>query len=261
MKAMNGWAAVLVGVFVASSVGCGGDGASESGGNGGTTNSTETGGGGGGGSTSSTSSGGGQSTNETGGTTTAPGACDGVITTFVPEWKPPEGKGQDLCTFLQVEDFFTACILPGANEADCNAFTQMSAENAACANCALSASEDEKYGPMTLYQDLNLLYENPGQCISEVEGDTTAESCGAQVFTTIQCAVAACSECKEVEFNTLLGCLDAAKAGSCKQYAEAEAACVAELKAAGVLIDICLPDGKDFTTYLKGLVNFMCGAP
>lgn len=232
----------------ASGGGEGGSGASGGGGAGGETT----------GSTTSSSS----SSSSTSTTTTAPpGPCDGVIEGFTPVWKPSEGVHQSLCTEAQITDFFAACIEQGAAEADCNAFTD-APENAACAMCAVSAPDDAEYGPMTIYETPQVLYENPGQCVSEIEMDATAESCGAKIFFTIQCQVTACAECME-DFNTLLGCFDAAKAGSCKPHADAEAACVADLTGQGVDIDVCLPPTSGgnaaFYKYLRDMTLFHCG--
>ena len=258
-------AAVAAFALTCGVVGCSGDGDTDStggGGSGGSGGGTSTGGGGG---TSSTTSSTSSTTSSTSTTTTAPpGPCEGFIEGFTPEWKPPEGSHQGLCADeAQIAAFFTACIETGANEADCNAFTEASAENAGCAMCAVSTPEDEKYGPMTIYTMPQVLYENPGQCISEVEMDASDASCGAKVFAAIQCSVTACEKCEFSDFNDLLACLSAAEAGGCKSFVDAKNACVVDLQTAGAPIDVCLPPTSGgnpaFYGYLKEMTLFLCG--
>lgn len=253
---------IMAAALGALSAGCGDDGSATtgSGGSGGEGGSGASGGGGAGGETtgSSTTS---SSTSSSTTTTAPPGPCEGVIEGFTPVWKPSEGAHQNLCTETQIADFFAACIEANATEADCNAFNDVP-ENAACSMCAVSAPDDAEYGPMTIYEMPAVLYENPGQCVSEIEMDATADSCGAKIFFTIQCQVTACAGCME-DFNTLLGCFDAAKAGSCKPHADAEAACVADLQGQGVNIDVCLPPTSGgnaaFFQYLRDMTLFHCG--
>lgn len=242
---MIGWA-----VMVAAAGGCDGGSSTSTGGDGGTGAGGDTGGGG----STSTSTGG--TTSTTSSTTSAVDPCAGVIEGFVPEWKPSEGLHQALCDEAQVNAFFAACLEMGATQETCNAFTM---ENGACAGCIVSAPADEKYGPITLYDEIQLIYENPGQCVSEIEGDPSDKSCGAKIFSTIQCSVAACSECKDVAFNTLLQCLTDAEKGSCKSFAGERDACIAELQADGVPIEPCLYPGGDFYAYIKSLSILACG--
>lgn len=255
---------VLVAAALGAAAGCGGDetsttgsGASGGGGSGGS-GGAEGGGGSGGSATTSAE------TTTTTTTTTMPEPCEGVIADFTPEWKPSEGIHQGLCADAQqIAELFAACLEPTASVAACDAFRAIP-ENAVCSMCAISVPEDREYGPLTVYDMPVVIYENPGQCISEIEGDPSDASCGARVFFTIQCQVSACAKCEYGDdFGVLLKCLDAAKAGSCKAYADAEAECIADLQEQNVDIDVCLPPTSGgnaaFYQYLKDMTLFHCG--
>ncbi|MEZ4311783.1 MAG: hypothetical protein R3F14_27450 [Polyangiaceae bacterium] len=137
----------------------------------------------------------------------------------------------------------------------------MDAANKGCSTCVLSASDASEYGPIVVYQDLNLLYETPGQCISELEGDPSDASCGAKVYATIDCTVSACFDCGDMDYTALLKCLSTARQGYCKPYADAETACLADLAQNGLDVDVCLWDeqNEDYFVYAKGLSLLGCG--
>lgn len=255
----RGWMGVAIAWVVIAPVvsGCSEKETEASTGAGGTTGSGGQGGGttsaGGGGATGGTTSAGG-TTSTGGGSTGDP--CAGEITGFVPEWKPSTGLHQGLCDDAQTEAFFDACIFAGGSSADCTAVTEAAP---ACAQCLLSDEGAPAFGPMTLYQNQSLIYENPGQCISEIEGDATSASCGAKVYAALACGIAACSSCIGVAFSVLLDCFAAAKEGDCSSfYAEGDA-CVADLKTQGLPIEPCIDDGSNFNAYLLALGKLGCG--
>ncbi|MEZ4310405.1 MAG: hypothetical protein R3F14_20380 [Polyangiaceae bacterium] len=150
-------AVVAIGsLVVAGAVGC--DGGETTGPGGGGSGAT---GGGGSGATGGGGSGatGGGGTMMTTTTTTPNDPCDGIPEgDFVPEWKPSTGLHQGLCTEAQIDELFAACLEAGATQATCDAFL-MDAANKGCSTCVLSASDASEYGPIVVYQDLNLLYE------------------------------------------------------------------------------------------------------
>lgn len=246
--------AVRIGVLaIAALTGCDGGNTTTTGGDAGA-------GGGGGGGAPEGGGGSGTTTTSTASmsttTTTTVDPCAGEIEGFMPEWKPSEGLHQGVCDQAQIDGFFTACVLPGSTQAACDTFGMA---NGPCVQCAVSAPDDATYGPMTLYPDQKLIYENPGQCVSEIEMDPSDSSCGAKVFTVIQCAVSACAQCTDVDFNTLLACLNAAEAGDCKPHADERDACLADLMTQGIDVTQCFQGNADFSTYLKSLTLLFCG--
>lgn len=256
MRRTGMWMTIACALIVAAgAAGCDGGSSTGDGGTGGSTAGS-------GGTTASTGGTGGAttSTGGTGGTTTSStDPCSGVIEGFVPEWKPSTGLHQNLCTEAQITDLFAACIEPTGTKEDCDAFLMGDPANDACRKCVVSGPDDPEYGPITLYPDLVLIYENPGQCVSELEGDASDASCGAKVFSVIQCSVAACSECVDVDFDVLLQCLSDAEAGSCKPFADERDSCLAELPGKGIDASPCLYPGGDFYAYIKSLALLGCG--
>jgi hypothetical protein len=170
---------------------------------------------------------------------------------------PLDGLHQAICTDEEVDKFMDIC-LQNFDQAMCDMF-QM--DSGPCVDCLLSGPMDNKYGPMTVYEMPVVLYENPGQCISSIEKDDSDMSCGAKVFFDIQCQVTACAQCtyEDGEFQKLLDCFAAARADSCKDYADAADACTADLLAQNVAIDVCLPGDKNFFTYLTEMSKLFCG--
>lgn len=198
-------------------------------------------------------------TTGTGGAGGSEGPCAGTIdlSTFTPEWHPSSGLHQNQCDATQINDFFDVCV--ATTGAPCDVFVE-NPDNALCVACLVTGDAGApEYGPFTAYLTPNVLYENPGQCLSVLEGNETETSCGAKVASAVQCTLEACALCVNVSFDTLVTCLNAAEAGDCKPLFAAKDACIADLATQGVPVEDCVQLDKPFLTFLKDLMTLGCG--
>ncbi|MCK9459251.1 MAG: hypothetical protein M0R80_06395 [Proteobacteria bacterium] len=192
----------------------------------------------------------------------------GDVSGYTPDWKPPSGFEQGLCTVDQIAAYIDACLDTAATTSACDEWTGDEA-NAACFACALTPYEDAIQGPLGLHDDwgsVQVIDGNVGQCISALEGDDSADSCGAAYEAAKQCGIDACKENCSLDSTETFGadlamfntCIYQAIAGDCAPYQTAWATCSADL---AVSIDDCIWSSESFATFAERLVTLHCGPP
>jgi hypothetical protein len=122
------------------------------------------------------------------------------------------------CTPTQLQDLYAKCDLdsPAYNQATCHAY-EVDPANTTCIGCMFSVEGDPAYGPIVTLKDRSR-FANLGGCISLVDGDTSASSCGARYWARVECDEAVCRSCPNGTFNA---CTGAAQKSVCSTYYEA----------------------------------------
>jgi hypothetical protein len=164
----------------------------------------------------------------------------GDVTTFKPQWKPPTGSYQGRCTSTQVDSFLSCLFSQAANDQSCLNYINAPA-NAICSQCLLSDETDSAYGPLVKLGTEAIVVNVEG-CVSLVENNATASSCGAKAQALAQCKEAACTpSCpltNHAELVAFNDCEQAAESTSCKSYYTA-AACLMPLINTGGAAENC----------------------
>jgi hypothetical protein len=160
---------------------------------------------------------------------------------------------QSVCTAAQVSGFLNACVLMGATDTACKAWTG-DMNNAACQSCmlgdAMSTSPPALVEFTTL--DMNgLIYDNRAACEALVE---MKPECGGPLTSAVLCDESACQGCMD---NTAFdACVKSAEADACKDVLMAVSA---ECQMVGAKGYDPKCDGKDFQSIAVNVVATMCG--
>ena len=185
----------------------------------------------------------------------------GDVRTFVPvAYRPATGAWQDVCSSNQIADFYAACIASGtdagASTVSCEAFSQASASNAACAKCILTPESMAAYGPLVDHG--TFITENVGGCVELT--DPPGLVCAKAQQALAGCELAACEANCPVHDNASRDsfdtCTTAASSAGCQAFAT-QASCVATLAEAGTST-ACVTSFHDF---YNAVVPVFCGPP
>jgi hypothetical protein len=144
-----------------------------------------------------------------------PGELPGFVT---PAWTPPAPFHSSACSPTQVEALVD-CIDP-QDQATCDTLMGDPA-NQDCQDCLFTDQTSKALGPLILSDSYIIL--NTSGCIANVEGDTSATSCGAKYDAALICEDEACGpNCPgddQAAFDAYLACVDKAATGVCEPYA------------------------------------------
>jgi hypothetical protein len=168
-----------------------------------------------------------------------------VSTFTAPAFTPPAVK-KGACTDQQIQDLYAACF--ASNATACNSFEQ---NNAACAACVMTTPNAP--GPL-VQQSNGIVALNVAGCVAIVTGDSSSTSCAAGVQANFDCEGAACdAQCPVVDqpsFQLYQQCTQAAEAGGCSKYAQAQCGLDAGASQCAV---------QDFKDGFFAIVPLLCG--
>ncbi len=156
------------------------------------------------------------------------GMCGpGDITGFAPNWKPPTGSHQGLCTSTNISDVWTYCFSTSADPISCQTLT-----NANCLSCIVTNESASTWGPL-VNQPNGVVAINAGGCIDLLDSANLA--CAKSVEADYQCENASCETNCPVTDSTSLAAFDTctmtADGCQCATYANAATTCTAALPA------------------------------
>jgi hypothetical protein len=132
---------------------------------------------------------------------------------WVPRWKPPIAPRPDACTTAQIDREYASCESVSSTSATCAAFRN-DANNAACLACLFSDEGDASYGPVL--RSAGVWRSNTSGCIALLDGNASANGCGARVQASSTCYDAACDGCTPID--AYVKCRQKAAETSCRQY-------------------------------------------
>ena len=135
-----------------------------------------------------------------------------LVATWKPRWKPPRTQ-RGACTERQIDLEYESCDGPRATSSACRSFRE-DAANEACLACLLSDEDDPSYGP--IIEGGGLWKTNTSGCIALLDGDVSADGCGAKVQAASECYDAACAGCMPAE--SFLACRQRAPETVCRPY-------------------------------------------
>jgi hypothetical protein len=184
----------------------------------------------------------------------AAGCAPTPLGDWKPTWVPPATPTPDACSADQLATELELCVTPATyDQAACDAF-RIDQHNTACLSCIFTPVSQSAFGAVSV-DAIDFWQTNLGGCIAEVDGDATANGCGAKEQAYDDCLSAAC------EANCWAGqpaaafdsCEAQAKSGECQVYLNA-AVCARAPKYAECLAYVAFPD------YFNGISNLFCGA-
>jgi hypothetical protein len=145
------------------------------------------------------------------------GTCDPKpLGGWTPVWTPPLAPILGACTAQQISTEVGLCV-SGANlnRDACNAFA-LDPTNETCLGCLFTTTDKSKYGAVTIDPSKYLQTNVPG-CIAEVDGDLSANGCGAKAQAYSDCLRMACeADCWRGTNDAAYGtCRTKASAGDC----------------------------------------------
>lgn len=185
-------------------------------------------------------------------------ACHpGDVTTYVSgAYHPAAATYQGVCSDVQRQGFYDACLGSKASTDTCNAFSQADAGNAACASCILTPETATAYGPLVEHGHGTFITENVGGCIELV--DPSSLPCAKEQQALLGCQLAACeANCPVHDVATRAaydGCAAMAGAAGCQAYAT-RAACAQDGGASATCV------GRTFKAFYDDVVPRFCGMP
>jgi len=142
----------------------------------------------------------------------------------VPDSYHPPHPREAKCTTTELSDLYDACLGSTASTAACNAFR---AAHYNCYSCFLTDANAAAQGAMTQWDQTAVRYidVNVGGCLSLLESDSSATSCGAKWDAWTRCAIAQC--CTTTPFAAFQSCVTAARtSAACKDSKAAYDACL-----------------------------------
>jgi hypothetical protein len=188
-----------------------------------------------------------------------------AVTGFAPVWTPPTALHQNQCSSEQIETLVD-CVYdrPGHDQAACDAFFAAPA-NASCVACGYTKTTAAALGPI-LSNDTSVQVNYAG-CVARLEGDITANGCGAKLQASQLCLDEACVAACPVPdnddgtaFAAFLKCNDDAAKTVCKTFFD-PTTCATPLTTDGGVASACLPNTQDFGERAADYVTLFCGAP
>jgi hypothetical protein len=196
--------------------------------------------------------------NDTGTPDVAVSTCKpGDISTFKPEWIPPNPVNPTACSAQEITDYYAKCYDSTTSTTQaCTAF-QNAAKN--CVKCMVTLSTATKWG--ALISTDGVITANIGGCIALKDGDVTANGCGAKYQATYQCGLAACeANCPVTSddpksFPAYQKCLSDAKKTVCKTYEDAKC----KSTTPGDAVDTCQDTAQGFQDYFTIMGKVFCG--
>jgi hypothetical protein len=144
---------------------------------------------------------------------------------YAPTWIPPSTPS-GACTTTQIQNLYDACHGPSQSSSKCNAFSSVPA-NATCEACMQTPIASSTYGPTIAWHNGDSLDANVGGCMALIDGDLSANGCGAKYEAWLSCQIAACSYCPE---GTYVSCAVPAQSGACGAYEAAAKQCASDPK-------------------------------
>jgi hypothetical protein len=185
------------------------------------------------------------------------GACAPSNAAYVASWHPPAARAS-ACTAGELDLFWTSCWTGGIHSAACTTFL---GAHGACAACLLTPSSAVPRGAVAVFATPDLVSINSPGCVALVDGDTSANGCGAAGQALHDCKVAACAACdtSAANFPTFQACESAAATKGCASFAADFDAKCAELKDAGAPLSTCTGrTGQSQHDYFTGIAAFFC---
>jgi hypothetical protein len=132
---------------------------------------------------------------------------------YVPTWIPPNAPSA-ACTASQIQMLYDDCFGPTSSGSLCNTFLSQSS-NAACQACMETPIASSTYGATIEWHSGGSLDINGGGCVALIDGDLTANGCGAKYEAWLSCQIAACSYCAP---GTYESCAVPAQSTTCAAY-------------------------------------------
>lgn len=142
---------------------------------------------------------------------------------YTPTWIPPSAPSA-ACTTQQIQTLYDDCVGPNQSSSACSAFLGVQA-NATCEACMETPIQSPTYGPTIEWHSGASLDVNIGGCMALVDGDKSANGCGAKYEAWESCEIAACSYCPE---GTYESCAVPVESGACSAYESAAKQCYAD---------------------------------
>jgi hypothetical protein len=186
--------------------------------------------------------------------------CDPTpIGAWTPVWTPPATPTPGVCTAQQISTEVGLCGSGASlDRAACAAFDRDPA-NTACVGCLFTTTDQSKYGAVTI--DANNYWQTniPG-CIAEIDGDLSANGCGAKDQAYSDCLRTACEAACWADKSSAAysDCRAKASAGDC-QAEQAADVCAKSPKYASCV------DYSLFADYFVAIGGLFCstgfGAP
>lgn len=177
-----------------------------------------------------------------------------------PTWIPPAPFGQAKCTDAQMQAILACNLDENADQATCDKLLADPA-NTECNDCLITdASKATALGP--LYIDGNYIDVNVAGCVANIDGDPSANGCGAKYQAEMTCEDQACADnCSgtgDAAYQDYQSCLQQAAAGGCKSFAT-DGKCADPLIAKGGKAETCIPNSGDIMVDAKRIAALFCG--
>lgn len=152
------------------------------------------------------------------------GCVPALSDAYVPTWTPPNPP-RAACTSSQIQMLYDDCIGPTSGGSLCNTFLSQYS-NATCDACMETPIASSTYGTTIEWHSGGSLDINGGGCVALIDGDFTANGCGAKYEAWLSCQIAACSYCPPGTYET---CAVPAQSTTCAAY-QAAAQCTQDPK-------------------------------
>jgi hypothetical protein len=174
---------------------------------------------------------------------------------YAPTYAPPLTTNT-ACTSAQVQGFYDACFATTATSSGCSTF-YAATENKNCVACLYTPQGSASYGAI-IALDNGTAEANIGGCLSLVDGDNSATSCGAKYQDGQFCQIDACSGCvidqgDTTSFTAFTKCETNASSTICAGYV-ADGGCEKDAKYAAC------NKATTFEGYMIAIGNLMCAS-
>ncbi len=189
-----------------------------------------------------------------GGAAGAGGCTPTPLGDWKPTWVPPARPTPGVCSADQLATELELCVAPATfDQSACDAF-RIDHANTSCLSCIFTPASDSTVGAVSV-DAYNFWQTNLGGCMAEVDGDATANGCGAKEQAYSDCLRTACEANCWVGQGTATfdACEAQARVGECQGYLTA-AVCATAPKYAECLAYMTFPD------FFNGISNLFCGA-
>jgi hypothetical protein len=124
----------------------------------------------------------------------------------------------------------------------------------------VSQSTDASRGAVTVYAKPDLVSLNSSGCIALVDGDATANGCGATDQALHDCKASSCSGCDtNASFSAYQACESLAESSDCATEKSDRTSKCGELTNATGALATCLGNGLSQHNYVTAIAAFFCG--
>jgi hypothetical protein len=177
---------------------------------------------------------------------------------YMHTWQPPNvQKGK--CTAAQLDDLKNEYFGPSATPSSRMTFEM---NNPDCAACVITNNTDSSQGAVTRYVGNGQVFNpNIAGCVALVDGDLSANGCGAKIQADKDCETvtcfAACGVHGSADIPAFNACVTVLQSGgTCAPYFEAGSSCFGSSASHNACTSGSYPTSAD---YFRFLADLFCG--